>query len=112
MVLFCLVIGFVELNEIIFHSYDNLIGWHVPLKSQIGSICAMGLQIAMEKITVALALFQSLSMKALVKEERSFGHWSLPRHDVHVVSHHRGYLVDRLEVSYLSQHVISANLGG
>jgi len=63
-----------------------------------------------EKITVALASFQSSSVKALVKEERSFGYWSPRRCDVYVVSYHPGYLADRLEVvSYLWQHGISAD---
>lgn len=71
----------------------------------------MGIQIAVEKITVALASFQSSSVKALVKEERSFGFWSPRRCDVYVVSYHPGYLQDRLEVvSYLWQHSISADL--
>lgn len=71
----------------------------------------MGLQIAVEKITVALASYQSSSVKALVKEERSFGHWSPRRCDVYVVSYHPGHLQDRLEVvSYLWEHNISADL--
>ena len=105
-----LFMGFQELNGITPHSYDNLISRHVPLKSQVEPICAMCLQIAVEKITVALASFQSSSVKALVKEERSFGYWSPRRCDVYVVSYHPGYLVDRLEVvSYLWQHGISAD---
>ena len=71
----------------------------------------MGLQIAVEKITIALASYQSSSVKALVKEERSFGYWSPRRCDVYVVSYHRGHLQDRLEVvSYLWEHNISADL--
>jgi translation initiation factor 2-alpha kinase 4 len=71
----------------------------------------MGIQIAVEKITVALASFQSSSVKALVKEERSFGFWSPRRCDVYIVSYHPGYLQDRLEVaSYLWQHNISADI--
>ena len=65
----------------------------------------------MEKITVALASFQSSSVKALVKEERSFGFWSPRRCDVYIVSYHPGYLQDRLEiVAYLWQHNISADI--
>ncbi|RDB27411.1 eIF-2-alpha kinase GCN2 [Hypsizygus marmoreus] len=91
--------------------YDNLIARHAPLKSQVDVICAMGIQIAVEKITVALASYQSSSVKALVKEERSFGYWSPRRCDVYVVSYHPGYLQDRLDVvSYLWQHNISADL--
>ncbi|KAG6906507.1 hypothetical protein DXG01_013561 [Tephrocybe rancida] len=91
--------------------YDHLIGSHAPLKSQSQELCAMGLQIAVEKITVALASYQSSSVKALVKEERSFGYWSPRRCDVYVVSYHPGHLQDRLEVvSYLWEHSISADL--
>ncbi|GLB36853.1 putative anticodon binding domain of tRNAs [Lyophyllum shimeji] len=91
--------------------YDNLIGRHAPLKSQSEPICGIGIQIAVEKITVALASYQSSSVKALVKEERSFGYWSPRRCDVYVVSYHPGHLQERLEVvSYLWQHNISADL--
>ena len=90
--------------------YDNLIAKHAPLKPDF-AICAIGIQIAMEKITVALASFQSSSVKALVKEERSFGFWSPRRCDVYIVSYHPGYLQDRLEiVAYLWQHNISADI--
>ena len=58
----------------------------------------LGIQITVEKITVALAAFQSASIKTLVKEERSFGFWSPRQCDVYVVSYHPGYLQDRLEV--------------
>ncbi|KAG6888787.1 hypothetical protein C0992_007517 [Termitomyces sp. T32_za158] len=91
--------------------YDHLISRHGSLKSQSQKVCAMGLQIAVEKITVGLASYQSSSVKALVKEERSFGHWSPRRCDVYVVSYHPGHLQDRLEVvSYLWEHNISADL--
>lgn len=90
--------------------YDNLMSRYIPLKSQIEPVCAMGLQIAVEKITVALASFQSASVKTLVKEQRSFGYWSPRRCDVYVVSYHSGHLQDRLDiVSYLWQHNISAD---
>ncbi|KIJ97967.1 hypothetical protein K443DRAFT_104703 [Laccaria amethystina LaAM-08-1] len=90
--------------------YDNLISRYSPLK-QKSEICAMGLQIAVEKITMALASFQSASVKTLVKEGRSFGFWSPRRCDVYVVSYHPGYLQDRLEVvAYLWQHNISADI--
>ena len=71
----------------------------------------LGIQIAVEKVTAALAAFQSASIKTLVKEERSFGFWSPRRCDVYVVSYHPGYLQDRLEVvAYLWKHNISADL--
>jgi len=95
----------------IFSSYDNLISRYAPPKPKADSVCAVGIQIAVEKITVALAAFQSSSIKALVKEQRSFGFWSPRRCDVYVVSYQPGYLQDRLEVvAYLWQHKISADL--
>ncbi|KAF8880897.1 hypothetical protein CPB84DRAFT_1817292 [Gymnopilus junonius] len=90
--------------------YDNLIARFQPMKQKSDSICA-GIQIAVEKITAALASYQSASIKTLVKEERSFGFWSPRRCDVYVVSYQEGYLQERLEVvSYLWQHNISADL--
>jgi eukaryotic translation initiation factor 2-alpha kinase 4 len=74
-------------------------------------VCAVGLQIAMEKITLALAAYQSSSVKTLVKEQRSFGFWSPRRCDVYVVSHQVGYLQDRVEIAaHLWQHNISADI--
>jgi translation initiation factor 2-alpha kinase 4 len=71
----------------------------------------MGIQIAVEKIAVAVASFQRSSAKALVKEQHSFGFWSPRRCDVYIVSYHPGYLQDRLEVaSYLRQYNISADI--
>ncbi|KAJ6607583.1 kinase-like domain-containing protein [Mycena sp. CBHHK59/15] len=91
--------------------YDNLIAQHSPPKLKPEPICAVGLQIAVEKITLALAAYQVSSVMKLVKEERSFGFWSPRRCDVYVVSYHHGYLQDRLEVvSFLWQHNISADL--
>ena len=93
------------------YSYDNLISRLSQLKPKLEPICALGIQIAVEKITAALASYQSASIKTLVKEERSFGFWSPRRCDVYVVSYHAGYLQDRLEVvSFLWQHNISADL--
>ncbi|EKM74744.1 hypothetical protein AGABI1DRAFT_109872 [Agaricus bisporus var. burnettii JB137-S8] len=91
--------------------YDNLIARFSPSKQKLDAVCAMGFQIAVEKITAALAMFQSTSVKTLVKEERSFGFWSPRRCDVYVMSYHAGHLQDRLEVvSYLWQHSISADI--
>ncbi|KAJ2913179.1 hypothetical protein MD484_g7237, partial [Candolleomyces efflorescens] len=101
--------------------YDNLIARQSPLKSTLppslsslqqsefaamGSssstssspLCAMGLQVALERILAQLALFQSSYVKNLIKEERSFGYWSPRRCDVYVVSYHKGYLQERMEV--------------
>ena len=80
------------------------------MKTKADSVCAVGINIAVEKITSALASYQS-TLKTLVKETRSFGFWSPRRCDVYVVSFHPGYLQERLEVvAYLWQHNISADL--
>jgi len=71
----------------------------------------MGFQLAIDKITSALAVFQSTSVRNLVKEQRSFGFWSPRRCDVYIVSYHPGYLLDRLEVAALLwQNDISADV--
>ncbi|KAF9482948.1 hypothetical protein BDN70DRAFT_828321 [Pholiota conissans] len=91
--------------------YDNLIHRFLPTKQPPEPICALGIQIAVEKITTALASYQSASIKTLVKEDRSFGFWSPRRCDVYVISYHPGHMRDRLEVvSYLWQNNISADL--
>jgi hypothetical protein len=91
--------------------YDHLIRRFQPLQQKHESVCAFGIQIAVEKITAALASYQGASLKTLVKEERSFGFWSPRRCDVYVVSYHPGYLQERLEVAaYLWQHNISTDL--
>ncbi|KAJ7668466.1 kinase-like domain-containing protein [Mycena polygramma] len=91
--------------------YDALITDQATPGQKLEPICAMGLQIAVEKITVALAAYQASSVRTLVKQERSFGFWSPRRCDVYVVSFHTGYLQDRLEVvAFLWQHNISADL--
>ncbi|KAJ6497813.1 kinase-like domain-containing protein [Mycena sanguinolenta] len=91
--------------------YDGLIAEQATPGQKLEPTCAMGLQIAIEKITVALAAYQVSSVRTLVKQERSFGFWSPRRCDVYVVSFHPGYLQDRLEVaSFLWQHNISADL--
>jgi len=91
--------------------YDSLISRFSQLKPRPEPICALGIQIAVEKITAALAFYQSASIKTHVKEERSFGFWSPRRCDVYVVSYHAGYLQDRLDVVFfLWQHNINADL--
>ena len=81
------------------------------MKQKAEPICAVGIQIGVEKITAALAQYQSSAIKTLVKEDRSFGFWSPRRCDVYVVSYHPGYLQERLEVvAYLWQNKISADL--
>ncbi|KAF7297638.1 hypothetical protein MKEN_01386800 [Mycena kentingensis (nom. inval.)] len=91
--------------------YDALIGEQATPGQKRDPICAVALQIAVEKITIALAAYQSTSVRTLVKQERSFGFWSPRRCDVYVVSYQEGYLQDRLEVvAFLWQHNISADL--
>ena len=99
-------------NQRLYHiRYTNLIARHAHPKAQADSISALGIQIHVDKIASVLASFQSSSVKALIKEQRSFGFWSPRRCDVYVVSYHSGYLQDRLEVvGYLWQHNISADL--
>ncbi|KAK2467467.1 hypothetical protein APHAL10511_000322 [Amanita phalloides] len=91
--------------------YESLITRYSPLKTKADSVCAVGISIAVDKITSAIASYQNASLKTLVKENRSFGFWSPRRCDVYVVSYHPGYLQERLEVvTYLWQHNISADL--
>ncbi|KAK0477848.1 kinase-like domain-containing protein [Armillaria novae-zelandiae] len=91
--------------------YDNLITKFSPPKTTAEPIHAIGLQIAIDKITAAVASFQSSSVKSLLKEPKSFGYWSPRQCDVYVISYHPGYLQDRLELaSYLWRHNISADV--
>jgi len=100
-----------RLTVVFCHSYDNLIARFQPLKQNPEPICAFGIQIAVEKITAALASYQSAAFKTFVKEERSFGFWSPRRCDVYVISQEAGHLQERFEVvSYLWQNKISADL--
>jgi translation initiation factor 2-alpha kinase 4 len=69
----------------------------------------MCLQIAIEKIMVALAAYQIALVRTLVNQGRSFGFWSPRSCDVYIVSFHPRYLQHCLEV--LSwQHNISADM--
>lgn len=97
---------------ICFHaSYDHIINRYSPVKTKEEGVCAVAVQIALEKITVALASFQSTSLKTMLKERRSYGYWSPRRCDVYVVSQQEGSLADRLEVtSLLWKHNISADM--
>ncbi|KAG1764160.1 kinase-like domain-containing protein [Suillus placidus] len=91
--------------------YDNLITQYSNPKPRLDPVCAFAVQIALEKIAMVLAAFQSTSVKALVKEQRSFGFWSPRRCDVYILSYQTGYLQDRLEVaSLLWQNNISADI--
>ncbi|KAG8220630.1 kinase-like domain-containing protein [Butyriboletus roseoflavus] len=91
--------------------YDKLIAECSATKPKSDPICAFAVQIAFDKITVTLAAFQSTAVKALVKEQRSFGFWSPRRCDVYIMSYQPGYLQDRLEVAALLwQNNISADI--
>ncbi|CAL1710511.1 unnamed protein product [Somion occarium] len=91
--------------------YDHIISRYSPPKPKSDAICAIAVQINLDKITLALASFQSASQKTLLRERRSYGYWSPRRCDVYVVSHQEGYLTDRLEVTALLwQNNISADL--
>ena len=94
-----------------FDRYDNVISQFSPPKPKSESVCAVAVQISLEKILVALAAFQAQSVKTLLKEQRSFGFWSPRRCDVYVISYEPGQLGERLEVaSLLWQHNISTDV--
>ncbi|KAH9956146.1 hypothetical protein BC827DRAFT_1139950 [Russula dissimulans] len=91
--------------------YDDLISQFSLPKTGINNVCAIGLQISLEKILAALAAYQAISVKNLLKEQRSFGFWSPRRCDVYIVSYQPGYLSERLEVAALLwRHNISADV--
>ncbi|THH28609.1 hypothetical protein EUX98_g5583 [Antrodiella citrinella] len=91
--------------------YDHIIGRYAPPKPKSDPICAIAVQISLDKITQALASFQSASQSTLLKERRSYGYWSPRRCDVYVASHQEGQLQDRVEVvALLWQNNISADL--
>lgn len=93
------------------HSYDHIIARHSSPKPKWDSVGAFAVQINLDKITAALASFQSTAQKTLLKERRSYGYWSPRRCDVYVVSHQEGHLADRFEVvAWLWQNNISADL--
>lgn len=88
-----------------------MIAQYSAAKPKSDPICAFAVQIAFDKITLSLAAFQSTSVKALIKEQRSFGFWSPRRCDVYIMSYQPGYLQDRLEVAALLwQNNISADI--
>jgi len=57
-------------------SYDHLLAKYRPPTSEPSSLRATGVQIAVDKITYALAAHQRNSIKTLLKEKRSYGLWS------------------------------------
>lgn len=91
--------------------YDKFINRFSPVRTRTEGLAAVAVQVSLEKITVALASFQSVSQKTLLKERKSYGYWSPRRCDVYVVSHQSGHLADRLEVtSLLWKNNISADM--
>ncbi|KAF8920390.1 hypothetical protein CPB85DRAFT_1429191 [Mucidula mucida] len=90
--------------------YDNLIAKYTLPGTKVESVYALGLQISIDKITAAVAVYQSSLMSSL-KELRSFGYWSPRRCDVYVICYHPGYLQERLELAaYLWRHNISTDV--
>jgi translation initiation factor 2-alpha kinase 4 len=59
------------------------------------------MQIALDKIGVALAQYQSNNVKSFIKDQKSFGYWSPGRCDVYVISHLTGQQNERLETAAL-----------
>ncbi|KAI0666498.1 Serine/threonine-protein kinase [Trametes maxima] len=91
--------------------YDHVIRRYSPPKPKAELSCAVVVQIHLEKITAALATYQSASLRTLLKEQKSFGYWSPRRCDVYVVSYQPGYLTERLEIAAtLWKHNISADV--
>ncbi|KAJ3481924.1 hypothetical protein NLI96_g7338 [Meripilus lineatus] len=91
--------------------YDHIISRYASAKPKSDAVCAFAVQISLEKISMALASFQSVSQKTILKERKSYGYWSPRRCDVYVVSQQEGYLIDRLELtSMLWKNGISADL--
>ncbi|KAI5119391.1 hypothetical protein M0805_005934 [Coniferiporia weirii] len=88
--------------------YDHLISqFYSPLVKK-GPFVAVGLQIALERITSAIATFQS---NFLTNNQRLYDYWSARRCDVYIISFQPGYLSVRLEVAALLwKHGIRADL--
>lgn len=72
---------------------------------------ATGVQIAVDKITAALAAHQRISIKHLIKDKGTYGLWSPRRCDVYIGGYQSGHLAERLEIaSLLWQNEISADV--
>ena len=90
--------------------YDHLISQFSPPTPRADRVCAVGLQLSVDRITASLAAFQT-SLTSILKGQRSFGFWTARRCDVYVVSLKAGFLQERLEVaSLLWKHGISADV--
>jgi len=93
--------------------YDHILAKYRPPTSEPSSLHlrATGVQIALDKITYALATHQRNSIKTLLKEKKSYGLWSPRRCDVYITSHSQGNLGERLEiVALLWQNEVSTDL--
>ncbi|KIY67256.1 Serine/threonine-protein kinase [Cylindrobasidium torrendii FP15055 ss-10] len=90
--------------------YDNLMSKYAHPGVKTESVYALGLQISFDKLTAAVATYQS-SLTTSLKEARSFGYWSPRRCDVYVICYHPGYMQERLELAaYLWRHNISCDV--
>jgi len=91
--------------------YDHLIK-KMEREIRVDPVCAYAMQIDVEVIKEAVAKFQHDSLKALTRDERSYGIWSPRRCDVYVVPQQDGCtLEERMEVvSYLWENNISADV--
>jgi len=91
--------------------YDSLISRLPNTHTTQLNVCAMGVEISMDKVTTTIANYHSQSFKSLVKDQQSFGFWSPRRCDVYVISYASGFLQERMDiVALLWQAGISADL--
>ncbi|KAG9057226.1 hypothetical protein FS842_008151 [Serendipita sp. 407] len=93
--------------------YDKLLAsYHAPSNPLPSSpLRATGVQIAVDKITAALAAHQRASIRHLIKDKRTYGLWSPRRCDVYICGYQTGGLADRLKVaSILWENNISADI--
>jgi len=91
--------------------YDALISRLPNTHTTQLNVCAMGVEISMDKVTTTIANYHSQSFKSLVKDQHSFGFWSPRRCDVYVISYAAGFLQERMDiVALLWQAGISADL--
>lgn len=91
--------------------YDHLITRYAQPSTKRTPVKAIGVQIALERIRLALASHQRQSVDTLIKDERTFGLWSPRRCDVYIVGFRPGQLEARMELAaHLWQHGISADL--
>ncbi|KAH0825792.1 hypothetical protein J3R83DRAFT_8847 [Lanmaoa asiatica] len=88
-----------------------LIAQYSAAKPKSDLICAFAIQIAFDKVTASLMAFQSITVKALAKEQQPFGFWSPHRCNVYIMSYQPGCLQDRFKVvALLWQNNISADI--